>query len=574
MATATRRAPKSGPQLLSAGPWPGVLDTDDPYDSGPPNPLVDALNMYLPDPARDSGVYARPGFDVMAGPLVTQSTPFRGQAVYAHTAADGTITNLIFMAGKVFRGDVTLSIWTDVTPASGVTIDAGVTARVKCLTVSGSLVVSDGVNPVWIASNLASTPITGTNINYDGAGVSWSARDITQFGGSLIVLLNTLNSVALSSTIAWAEPGFPTIGYTQTGFSNFWAVQQVSDDPIYAIHGTELYLYLFRQRSIGAINGAIGPDLQSTKTTDAIAFNEGTLSPQCVLEFGDKLFFVDALSRPQMMTVGSAPEPIWKAFRSVVQDSSFNAQNANQTCAVAAFESSLNMVIFGPWSPEPANLAQPTELYWFNAETGGYNGRLWLGGDSTGGISIDAMGTLIDSQGHNTLVVLGSASRGGVNGYAWSFNGLLGQVAFLTTEVSQGADFLVTEASQGSAMLTTEGQTTSIWEDNGQVPVIEATTERMGYSELGVWNTDRATVIATSNAPVTLSVTTPNQPRTVVGTATPAASNDGTFRSVFGVEAQGRGIQVTVSPTTADAQFSLQRVDVLAVPSLAGPEDP
>jgi hypothetical protein len=100
------------------------------------------------------------------------------------------------------------------------------------------------------------------------------------------------------------------------------------------------------------------------------------------------------------------------------------------------------------------------------------------------------------------------------------------------------------------------------------------TTPRLGYSDDTVWNVDQVTAITTSNAPVVVSVTTPTTLNTIEGTPSPSPSDDGTFRLVVGCDAQGRGVQVTVSPTTADAQWSLQRVAMVAVGSNAGPEDP
>ena len=39
----------------------------------------------------------------------------------------------------------------------------------------GTMVVTDGVNRPWVASNLSSTPITGTYIDFDGMGTAWVA---------------------------------------------------------------------------------------------------------------------------------------------------------------------------------------------------------------------------------------------------------------------------------------------------------------------------------------------------------------------------------------------------------------
>jgi hypothetical protein len=54
----------------------------------------------------------------------------------------------------------------------------------------------------------------------------------------------------------------------------------------------------------------------------------------------------------------------------------------------------------------------------------------------------------------------------------------------------------------------------------------------------------------------------------------PPTSSDGTNRVLFGMDVlQARGIQVTATPTTATAQWIVQRVEFVADSSRAGVED-
>jgi hypothetical protein len=550
---------------FKAGPWPRVVDTRDPYDDGDGS-AQDAQNGYIPDPTGNSGFYSRPGFSLLfsGSPFVTQSTAFRGQGIYSHVALDTTTYNFTVVAGKLFRVDQTLSTKTDVTPA-GVTIDATITTRVKFLTLADNLLMSDGVNPPVILTNLGSTPVTATKIDYDGSGTPWAAQDMTVYGGSVMFALNKVGTTARRSDLAWCEPGLPAVGYQQSGYSNFWTYQQSGSGAIFAVVGTNVACYIFRARSIGAISGAIGPDLSSQATHDEISRNVGTESPQSVQLFGDTFYFCDQIGRPYAFTVGSVPDDtLWKNMRQVVDTSTTAYPGVTKVTATSAFEPTLNLFIVAIWSPVPSQQASPTKAFVYDAATMRYMGRWTIGGST--GVSIDCLGTFTDSTGRSVLIAIGSASVGGATGYAWSFNSLLGQPDDLTTE---DGVFLTTE---DGVQLTTEGQP-EIWMDNGEVPPISVTTDRLGYSEDLVYNVDQATVITTNDSPVRVTITTSSGASVIEGTPVPASSADGTFRSVVGCDAFGRGMQVTVGPTTADEQWSLQRISLVAVASLAGPED-
>lgn len=561
---ATKRV--SARQVLSAGPWKGVRDTVDPFDDND-DLLVDATNIYIPDPQGGSAVYARPGFALgnARNPVFTSGSPFRGQAVYTHIAVDGTTFNFIVYGGHLFRVNATLTTFTDVTPV-GATISAAITARVKFVSLGDDLIVSDGVNRPWIATNLAATPITGTNINYDGAAVAWAAQDITVWGGAIVVALKSVAGVARQSDIAWSEPGTPAIGWQQTDFDNNWTLEQTGSSPIYAVVGTNVALYYFRSHAIGAIAGAIGPNLQTTSTHDAVSFNVGTEGPQSIQTFGNTIYFCDNLGRPWSMPLGGIPVAIWLNMRAIVDAQTTGFPLTTAITITTVFEPVLNLYLAAIWSPEPARQASPIEMYAFDARTGAYVGRWFIGGDEFG-VSLDCVGVFLGTAGETTLVVLGSAAAGGTTGYVWSFNSLTATTTHLATE---GLPIILT--TQGGELLTTEAATT-VWTDDGELPFITATTHRMGYSADSVWNVDRCTVITGSPSPVTITMQTPTTNASLEGTASPGHSSDGTYRIVCGAQVVGRGIQVIVQPTTAGGQWSLDRVQIVAVPSTARPED-
>lgn len=557
-------------QPLADGPWVGVYNTNDAFDPGHPNRLFDARNCYVPDPDGRSGTYSRPGFVLLnnANAVYTSATPFKGQGVYTHWGLDGNPTNFVAMGGKLFREDPATTILTDVTPV-GVAIDGGTNTRVGFGSMGGVMAVSDGVHRPWVASNISATPITGTYIDFDSSGTAWVAYGPPQvFGGSGFFVLISYNGVSARIDIVWTEPNDWTVGYQQTNYDNRWTLEQTGTSPIFGLCPTNVALFYFRQQSIGSISGTVGPDLASTATHDAVSDNVGSEAPQTFVLFGDTIYFCDAVGRPWRFKLGSAPEPIWHQLRAIVDSSQTGYTLVTARVATATFEATLDLYCVAIWSPVPGGSASPTEFHCFDAHTGTYVGR-WSIGPTATGVSVDCLGSFIDQQGRGTLVVLGSATAGGTTGYAWGMSDLVGVPDSLVLEdLTTG----LTDESTPAITLTSEGQI-AVWKDNGQVPLITATTDRLGYSEDIVWLYDQATVLAGNSAPVSITVTTPNAANAVEGTPTPNASADGIYRSVCGLDLQGRGASVTVSPTTADEQWSLQRISVVGIPSMAGPDD-
>lgn len=552
--------------VLKAGPWGRVVTTPDPYD-GKPTDLLDARNVYIPDPTGGSGVYTRPGFVLEKGgtAVYTAATTFRGQGSFTHFGPEADPINFCVFDGHLFRADATLSIFTDVTPV-GVTIDNDLRTRVYFADMGGIMVVSDGVYRPWIASNLNSTPITGTYINFDGAGTAWAAvGQPVVFGGSGFFILKSYNSILARLDIAWSEPNDWSIGYQQTNYDNRWTLQQTGGTALYALAPTNTALYYFRQHAIGAITGTVGPDLATTATHDAIASNVGTQSPQSIVQFGNTIFFLDAIGRPWRFPLGSAPEPIWLQLRGVVDAAQIGFPGVTAITSTAAFEPTLNLYCVAIWSPTPGSQASPTEWYSFDAYTGKYLGR-WSIGPADPGVSVDSMGTFTDNYGRGTLVVLGSAVAGGVSGFVWGLSSLTGTQDFLGTN---DLNFLATE---DLVELVTEGQFAQ-WKDNTDIPLRTVQTNRMGYSEDMVWLWDAGTILTGTADPITVTVETPLTSGTLEGTPTPATSQDGVFRSTLGLDLQGREAVVTISPTTATAQWQLHRVSLTGVPSVAMQDD-
>lgn len=550
---------------------------------------MDLSNCYIPDPAGKSGAYARRGFDIANKnfPL-----PGRGQGGGTHIDGSGVLYNLIIQSGKLYRTNAGLTVFTDITPTSGVTISATVT-RVYLLTFVDQLIISDGVNPPWIATDLDASTATGTYIDFDGSGTPWSAfGQPVEYAGSLFFALNEVDGVKCRLDIAWSAPGDAATGYQQPDYDFRWTLIQTGSTPIYALCGTNIGLYYFRDASIGLAAGVPGPDFQSTHTDDAIADNVGCLQSATIAQWGRFIYFCDAQGRAYMMPLGGAPVPIWLNMRTVVDESTSNYPTATAAVSCAVINPTSNLYHAAIWSPVPGATSPPVEFYTFDAKTGTYLGRWSI----AGGATIEAMFVLNNAAGNGNLVILGNEppsnaesavlgtegddylgteggdylgltdTTSGRTGCVWAQNALIGDGIPLTTEDG----FRLT--TEDGAVLTTENTVVS-WMDDGQVPNIYAITQRLGYSEDVVWNVDQCSFITGSAAPCLVTMQTPTTAGTVEGTPAPSPSEDGTYRLVVGANVQGRGTQVKIQPVTADDQWSIQRIGIVAIPSLAGPDD-
>lgn len=593
MATTSRRA-STRRQTLYTGPWAGVKDTRDPYDDSP-SLLVDLMNCSIPDPEGGSGAYARRGFGILnlQGPYSG-----KGQAVYSHVV-NTSVYDFIVAGGKLYRSNQAHTIFTDVTPTSGVSISS-TAFRVYLTTFGEQLIISDGVNQPWIASDLSSTPITGTVIDYDGTGVPgsghvWSAvGQPVVYAGSLIFILNKVDGVLQRTTLTWSVPGNPAQGYEQddgatNSFDYSWTLEQTSAHPIYALAATNVALFYFRDTSIGALAGTPGPDFQGSATHDIVSVNVGCLQSATVQQYGQTIFFCDDLGRPYALQPGSPPIPIWLSMREVVNTSTSAYPGATAKVACATIYPNQNLYIAAIYSPDPGEPNPPVEAVVFDVKTLAYVGRWTI----RNGATWEALGILNNAGGYDQLIVLGNEpayNGGGLlittesgsiittesgilwgtiptnnsrTGVIWGIDATIGDGDPITSE-----DGLFVITSEDGIEITSENQVIS-WQDDGLPPERSLTTQRMGYSSDVVWNADQATVITESPASCQLSVTTPTMLNTLEGTPSPFASLDGTYRLVAGLNAQGRGVQITVAPTTADDQWIAQSVGVAMVPSTA-----
>lgn len=533
---------------------------------------MDLVNGYIPDTSGGSGAYQRPGSVLMNSSNQLGGSNHLGQGIYS-AAFSGVDYNWSVVSGKLYRVSADLVTYTDVTPA-GITIDGNLsTTRVFMLEFAGSLIVSDGVNRPWIGSSLSSTPIVGTPIQYDSGNSQWSAQHMTLYSGALVFVLKTIGAAWHQTRIAWSAPFDPTQGYFNTvngiAVDYTWDLVQTSSTPIYALFGANIGLIYFRDFSIGGLTGAIGDDFRNSATHDAIDFKIGTRSPASLASVGNNLFFADTLGRPQMLPLGNRLDAIWLDMRNIVENSRTDTPAATALTAVGTIIPTMSLYVVAIWSPSPTITLAPNTAYAFDVLTGQYEGR-WQFGP---GINIETLGILKDQNGEPELVVIGTkvaAINSGFGGYVWR--------------------------------LTNPQE--NIWTDNGQVPLILAQSQRMGFAADRVSYADKLVAITRSSAPCTLAMLSDStlaqgfviDTLAVEGlldtlitesgdtlaaeslaqaTATPSpASLDGTFRVVWGPDIQGRGFLCSVSPTTATSQWGLYKLALTSVSSDAPVEEP
>lgn len=594
MATKSRKRPPTQRTTLYSGPWTGVQDTRDPFDDQP-NKLVDMWNRYIPDPQGGSGAYARSGFGIL-----NLQAPYtgKGQGVFSHVV-NTTVTDFMVAGGKLYRANDAHTIFTDVTPV-GIGISS-TAFRVYFTTFGEQLIINDGVNEPWIASNLQATPITGTIIDYNGTGVPGSGTSWSAFGqpvvyaGSIFFILKKVNGVEQRTTMTWSSPGNPAQGYQQddgatNSFDYSWTLEQTNAHPIKALAGTNTVLYYFRDTSIGAVAGTPGPDFQGSSTHDIVSVNIGCLQSATVQQYGQTIFFCDQLGRPFALQPGSPPIPIWLDMREVVNTSTSQYPTVTGNVACAVIYPTRDLYIAAIYSPTPGVADAPVEAVCFDTKTLAYGGRWSI----RNGASWEAVGIWNNAGGFDQLIVLGNepaydgdtslvtteagdfiTTESGIfwgtvttnterTGVIWGLGATVGDGDPILSE-----DLLFFVTAQDGSPITSQNTAIS-WQDDGLPPDRSITTQRMGYASDVVWNGDQVTVITESQAPCEITVTTPTTLNTLEGRPYPFDSSDGTYRLVAGLNTQGRGHQITVSPTTADDQHIIQSVGVTLIPATAG----
>ena len=244
-------------QTLVSGPWQGVKNTTEPFDDTPEY-VQDAFNGLFENPADGSGFYARPGVTVLnaSSAIGATSTTSFGNEVYTHTQTDGTLLTFAFSAGKMYRLTSTFEqsqTPTDVTPAN-VTFRAN--GFIYCTSLGGKLIVSDETAKPMLCTNLTSTPVTATPIEYGTPAtlLSRGSSDTKVANATFINTAGTVAANAVGTTLAagtiptnkWGVYGVTYTGSTYTvtaGAANFttgYATEALAIAAVPAVTGAPL----------------------------------------------------------------------------------------------------------------------------------------------------------------------------------------------------------------------------------------------------------------------------------------------------------------------------------------------
>ncbi len=203
---------------FTSGPWRGTLRASEPFLNSP-ELARKVENAYLPDPQNGSGFYSRPG---LLNPAEVTSGSNEGQCIITHTTPAGASYNFVVANGRVWRWDTNLNTTiADVTPSN---VQISPTAlQVYAAGYGDGIVFNDSVNNPWYATDLESTPITGTHIPYQDNQVWLSIgathTQVANVGGRFI--LNGSDTVVTAVDSALPAGTIP---------ANQWGIYRVTVD--------------------------------------------------------------------------------------------------------------------------------------------------------------------------------------------------------------------------------------------------------------------------------------------------------------------------------------------------------
>lgn len=352
-------APRRRPQEpLRPPPILGMRDSRDP-STADPRKARELRNCYVEDPTRGNSVKGRPGWRRM------DQLPPPAQMSYQFSKLDGSEFTVDISGGRFFVYDWTTDTHTEVLTAAdlasaGVSIAA--TGRVYAVTLADQMIVSDGVSSPWMWD--------GTS----GGGVTNLPACPPLFGEPTVHFAKLFGIVAADPiTIVWSEENDPTTGYDSGGLNNAWTLGQTDQERLFGIKGTNVSLFYWRARSIGAIAGSVTPNFRTTGTQEGVSLTVGTSSPASIVQFEQSFYFVDSDGRPQRLDIGAGVRepPIWYDCLETVR----NMSRAFIGSVTGTYDPDTNLVLFGM---APFAAAENDAILTFHASSGNF-AAVWDG---------------------------------------------------------------------------------------------------------------------------------------------------------------------------------------------------
>lgn len=276
-------------------------------------PDADPLSVFLLNNARlEMGVVTqRYGWNRQSTTTLGTAGTGNNGVAYEWTKLDGTTKTIIVQNGQVYL--VSNALIPTVTLTAAQLTAAGITIAVStvfCVPFANQLVFSDGVNVPFIWD--------GT----DGGGLTLLTNTPVAFGSPTVYYARLFFIKASDhGTIVWSEVNQPNVGYEAGGYNNAWTLAQTGTEPLCAILGTNEQLYYWRNKSIGAIRGAVTSTFSTDGTHDGVAVGLGhssivsasgaTLYRAQPVYHNSYIWWYDNEQKPWRMALGGAPEPVW-----------------------------------------------------------------------------------------------------------------------------------------------------------------------------------------------------------------------------------------------------------------------
>ncbi len=301
-------------EWLTCGPLKGVRDSQTP---GTPQADLarDARNMYVRPGPVGGGLFGRPGYEVMGTTtsmdITTQQSWTTPQGILSWTDANGVNKTTLCADGVLWDYDWSSDTWTNVVTAGNLTTASVVLSttapRVSLVPFAGKLMISDGVNDLvtW-------TGASGAGGIAQIANVGPFVGPLTVYYAKLFGILKDDAGAGPSKTLAWSEENDPTLGWNVAPYNNAWDNPGGYTEPLKAVCGTNDALYVFRQRRIIAITGAVDADFQTAGTRANVSEITGTLSPWAVGVVSQGVMFLDEDAAPHLIQFGAVePVDLW-----------------------------------------------------------------------------------------------------------------------------------------------------------------------------------------------------------------------------------------------------------------------
>lgn len=332
----TRRRAPGRLSMLLCGPFLGMRDSSDPATSNDPQRAKQIVNLYPLELDKPSVFTGRPGFAV-AGAQGGASNKRTGQLVCQFTKLAGTEYTVRIIGGQGIQTyNWSTSTWTTVVSVANLTtasITLSETARIYAVTFADKLVISDGTN----------TPFTWDGTS--GAGGLTKLTNAPVFYGQPTVYYAKLFAIKSTerNVIVWSEEQDATLGYETSPYSNSWQLGQTDQEAIYEITGTNEALYFKRAFSVGSVSGAVTSEFSTTGSREGISETVGTLSPTGGAYYDRRLWFIDALARPHVITPGGGVDPVWED----VKETLASIDTTKMSSAIALYDSSTQLLLFG-----------------------------------------------------------------------------------------------------------------------------------------------------------------------------------------------------------------------------------